>query len=78
MADIEAAGGQESEELVFQSVRDAFAGKSVSTLRSRANSLLCYARFKATLSLNDIEPVFPMSERLQQRDPAVPAAPFAS
>ena len=62
MADIEAAGGQESEELVFQSVRDAFAGKSVSTLRSRANSLLCYARFKATLSLNDIEPVFPMSE----------------
>ena len=35
MADMEAAGGQKSEELVFQSVRDAFAGKSVSTLRSR-------------------------------------------
>ena len=52
----------EAEAQVFQSVRDAFAGKSVSTLRSRANSLLCYARFAATLSLQDIEPVFPMSE----------------
>ena len=54
---------EEDEELVLESVRDAFSGKATSTLRNRANSLLCYGRWKASLAAEQVVAVFPITEQ---------------
>ena len=48
--------------MVFDSVRDAFAGKAVSTLKSRANALLCYMRWKSAGIKGSSMRVFPLTE----------------
>ena len=45
---------------VEQVIRDSFAGKSVSTLRSRASSLMAFARWKK--AMNDDVKIFPVTE----------------
>ena len=50
------------EQMVFDSVRDAFAGKAVSTLKSRANALLCYMRWKSAGIKGSSMRVFPLTE----------------
>ena len=45
---------------VEQVIRDSFAGKSVSTLRSRASSLMAFARWKK--AMNDDAKIFPVTE----------------
>ena len=50
------------EQMVFDSIRDAFSGKAVSTLKSRANALLCYMRWKSAGVKGSALGVFPLSE----------------
>ena len=50
------------EQVVFDSIRDAFAGKAVSTLKSRANALLCYMRWKSAGIKGSSMRVFPLAE----------------
>ena len=45
---------------VEQVIRDSFAGKSVPTLRSRASSLMAFARWKK--AMNDDAKIFPVTE----------------
>ena len=45
---------------VKQVIHDSFAGKSVSTLRSRASSLMAFARWKK--AMNDDAKIFPITE----------------
>eukprot|EP00435_Cladocopium_sp_Y103_P046174 s2442_g13.t1 len=45
---------------VEQVIRDSFAGKSVSTLRSRASSVMAFARWKK--AMDDDAKIFPVSE----------------
>ena len=45
---------------VEQVIRDSFAGKSVSTLRSRASSLMAFARWKK--AMHDDVKIFPVTE----------------
>ena len=45
---------------VEQVIRDSLAGKSVSTLRSRASSLMAFARWKK--AMNDDAKIFPVTE----------------
>ena len=50
------------EQVVFDSVRGAFAGKALSTLKSRANALLCYMRWKSAGIKGSSMRVFPLTE----------------
>ena len=50
---------------VEQVIRDFFAGKSVSTLRSRSSSIMAFARWKK--AMDDDAKIFPLSEEQAYR-----------
>lgn len=50
------------EDFVFQVVADAFAGKSMSTLKSRAASLLAFGRWKRAVNVEKAHGLFPITE----------------
>ena len=50
---------------VEQVIRDSFAGKSVSTLRSRSSSIMAFARWKK--AMDDDAKIFPLSEEQAYR-----------
>ena len=57
--------GTVSDMTVEQVIRDSFAGKSVSTLRSRSSSIMAFARWKK--AMDDDAKIFPLSEEQAYR-----------